>query len=130
MNPIKTTPIKTTLFGAVAGAALLMAPGTASAAPTDTFAPLLYSTCSFGQVDAALHVQAPQIAAQLDGMPEQKAQLQSLYNLPVDQRQAAVDAYFANNPDLAARAEQLSNSADGAQAAAIVQQVADTCHSY
>lgn len=123
-------PIKTTLFGAVAGAALLMAPGTASAAPTDTFAPLLYSTCTFDQVDAALHVQAPEIAGQLDGMPEQKAQLRSLYDLPVDQRQAAVDAYFANNPDLNARAEQLANSAEGDQAAAVVQQVANTCHNY
>ncbi|MBJ8340738.1 hemophore-related protein [Antrihabitans sp. YC3-6] len=122
--------LKTTLIGAMAGGVLLFAPTTASAVPTDIFDPLLDSTCNFGQIDAALHDRAPEVAAQLDQMPEQKAQLAVLFDLPVDQRRMAIDAYLAANPGMSGRAEQLANSLEAEQARPVIQSIADSCSSY
>ena len=121
---------RTILTSALAGGALLFTPVSAGADPTDIFDPVLDSTCSFDQIDAALRATAPEVAARLDAMPDQKAQLRGLYDLPVEQRRSAVDAYLAGDPNLRARAEQVANSPDAAQARSVVQQVADTCHSF
>ena len=82
--------------GLAAGAALLV-PATASADPTGMVGPLLNSSCSFAQVDAALHDQAPQMAAILDANPDQKAELKAKFDQPVEQRQAEFQQYLAQH---------------------------------
>ncbi|MGV9412985.1 hemophore-related protein [Nocardia sp. NPDC003693] len=113
--------------GALATLALALVPATASAGPLDLAAPLLNSTCSFAQVDAALHDKAPALASMLDQNPAQKAELEAKFNQPIEQRQAEFDAYVRANPEAAAQAEANPNASG---IAATIQLVADTCHNY
>lgn len=115
-----------TVAGLAAGAALLV-PGTASADPTELVAPLLNSTCSFAQVDAALHDKAPQLASILDANPDQKAELQAKFDQPVEQRRAEFQQYLAQHPDEAQRAQQDPRAAGLSRT---IQEVADSCHNY
>lgn len=115
-----------TVAGLAAGAALLV-PATASADPTGLVAPLLNSTCSFAQVDSALHDQAPQLASILDTNPDQKAELKAKFDQPVEQRQAEFQQYLAQHPDEAQQAEQDPRASGLSQT---IQQVADSCHTY
>ncbi|QLY31676.1 hemophore-related protein [Nocardia huaxiensis] len=112
--------------GALATVALALVPATASASPLDMAAPLLNSTCSFAQVDAALHDKAPALASILDQNPAQKAELQAKFEQPVEQRQAEFQAYLRDNPGVADQANANAN----AGIAAAIQQVADSCHNY
>ncbi|MEU0538656.1 hemophore-related protein [Nocardia sp. NPDC005978] len=113
--------------GALATLALALVPATASAGPLDMAAPLLNSTCSFAQVDAALHDKAPALASMLDQNPAQKAELEAKFNQPIEQRQAEFDAYVRANPEAAAQAEANPNASG---IGATIQLVADTCHNY
>ncbi|WP_067574034.1 hemophore-related protein [Nocardia acidivorans] len=113
--------------GALATVAIALAPATASASPLDLAAPLLNSTCSFAQVDAALHDKAPALASLLDQNPTQKAELEAKFNQSPAQRQAEFDAYLRDNPDAAANA---ANDPRAGGIAATIQTVADTCHNY
>ncbi|NKY84084.1 hemophore-related protein [Nocardia veterana] len=115
-----------TVAGLAAGAALLV-PGTASADPTELVAPLLNSTCSFAQVDAALHDKAPQLASILDANPDQKAELQAKFDQPVEQRRAEFQQYLAQHPDEAQRAQQDPRAAGLSRT---IQEVAGSCHNY
>ncbi|MBO0854211.1 MAG: hemophore-related protein [Nocardia sp.] len=108
------------------GAALLI-PGTATADTTTMVAPLLNSTCSFAQVDAALHAKNPQLASMLDANPNQKAQLKAKFDEPVQQRQAEFRQYLAQHPDQARQAQQDPRAGGVSQT---IQQVADSCHNY
>ncbi|MTL16633.1 hemophore-related protein [Nocardia seriolae] len=113
--------------GAVAAVALALAPATASAAPADLVAPLLNSTCSFAQVDAALHDKAPALASFLDANPDTKAELKAKFDLSPAQRQAELDQYLKDNPDAA---NQAAADPRAGGIAAAIQQVADSCHNY
>ncbi|WP_227984474.1 hemophore-related protein [Nocardia spumae] len=115
-----------TMAGLAAGAALLV-PATASADPTGLAAPLLNSTCSFAQVDAALHDKAPQLASILDANPDQKAELKAKFDQPVEQRRAEFQQYLAEHPDEAQRAQQDPRAGGMSQT---IQEVADSCHNY
>ncbi|PPJ34176.1 hemophore-related protein [Nocardia nova] len=115
-----------TAAGLAAGAALLV-PATASADPTELVAPLLNSTCSFAQVDAALHDKAPQLASILDNNPDQKAELKAKFDQPVEQRRAEFQQYLAQHPDEAQRAQQDPRAAG---LSSTIQEVADSCHNY
>ncbi|AHH15536.1 hypothetical protein NONO_c07280 [Nocardia nova SH22a] len=115
-----------TVAGLAAGAALLV-PGTASADPTGMVAPLLNSSCSFAQVDAALHDQAPQLASILDNNPDQKAELKAKFDQPVEQRRAEFQQYLAQHPEEAQQAQQDPRASGLSQT---IQQVADSCHNY
>lgn len=124
--------VRTRRFAAVAGIggaalALAFAPATASASPTDLIAPLVDSTCTFAQVDAALHAKAPALASFLDSNPDTKAKLQAEFEQTPDQRRAAIDAYLRDNPDAA---NQAASDPRASGVAAAIQQVADTCHDY
>ncbi|MCM6773054.1 hemophore-related protein [Nocardia sp. CDC159] len=121
--------ISRTRFAAAAGLTALAAllPATASADPTDELAPLLDSTCSFAQVDAALHDQAPNYAAMLDNNPNVKNQLRQLFDQPIEQRRAQVQQYLAEHPD---QVQQAENDPRAAQARQLIQQLADTCANY
>lgn len=113
--------------GAVAAVALALAPATASASPADLVAPLLNSTCSFTQVDAALHDKAPALASFLDSNPGYKAELRAKFDLSPAERQAELDRYLAENPDAA---NQAASDPRAGGIAAAIQQVADSCHNY
>ncbi|MVU79153.1 hemophore-related protein [Nocardia sp. ET3-3] len=113
--------------GAVAAVALALAPATASASPTDLVAPLLNSTCTFAQVDAALHDKAPALASMLDANPDTKAQLKAEFEQSPEQRQAQLDQYLKDNPDAA---NQAASDPRAGGIAAAIQQVADSCHNY
>lgn len=67
--------------GFAAGTALFGA-GAAYADPMGDLEPLLSSSCSFAQIDSALHQVAPDTAAQLDAAPGQKAALKNAYDQP------------------------------------------------
>ncbi|MFH5232310.1 hemophore-related protein [Antrihabitans spumae] len=130
-NPrmIRMLPAVLATSAALATGALL-APGTAVADPASAAGPLLQTTCSFDQIDAALHDRAPQVANNLDANPDRKDMLRQFFALPVDQRQAALDAYLAANPDLQAQRDQLRSGPYADQIAAKAAEIADTCHSY
>ncbi|WP_433564453.1 hemophore-related protein [Nocardia sp. CA-151230] len=113
--------------GAVAAVALALAPATASASPADLVAPLLNSTCTFAQVDAALHDKAPALASFLDQNPGYKSELQAKFALSPEQRQAELDQYLKDNPDAA---NQAAADPRAGGIAAAIQQVADSCHNY
>ena len=114
-------------LGAAAAAGAFLSPAIASAGPMETAEPLLTSTCSFTQVDAALHDQAPDLAAMLDNNPDAKAQLQAKFDQPVEQRQAEFQQYLEQNPQAAQQAQD-DPRAQGLRDT--LQQVADTCHNY
>lgn len=113
--------------GALAALAISLVPATASAGPLDLAAPLLNSTCSFAQVDAALHDKAPALASMLDQNPAQKAELEAKFNQSPAERQAEFDAYVRDNPDAA---NQAAGDPRASGIAATIQQVADSCHNY
>ncbi|MFD7846479.1 hemophore-related protein [Nocardia sp. NPDC059764] len=113
--------------GAVAAVALAFAPATASASPADLVAPLLNSTCSFAQVDAALHDKSPMLAQYLDQNPGYKAELKAKFDLSPAERQAELDQYLRDNPDAA---DQAASDPRAGGIAAAIQQVADSCHNY
>ncbi|MEU1985699.1 hemophore-related protein [Nocardia sp. NPDC019395] len=117
----------TLTVGAAAAATAFLSPAVASAGPLEMAEPLLTSDCSFAQVDAALHEQAPDLAAMLDNNPDMKAQLQSKFDQPVEQRRAELQAYLDQNPQAA---QQAQNDPQAQQLQATLQGVADSCHSY
>jgi hemophore-related protein len=119
--------LTTLTLGAAAAATAFLSPVVASASPIEMAEPLLTSDCSFAQVDAALHDQAPDLAAVLDNNPDMKAQLQSKFDQPVEQRRAELQQYIEQNPEAAQQAE---NNPRAQELRATLQGVADTCHNY
>ncbi|WP_227998386.1 hemophore-related protein [Nocardia australiensis] len=114
--------------GGIATVVVLLAPAIASADPmADLAAPLLNSDCSFAQVDAALHAEAPQLASMLDANPDQKAELQRKFDQPVEQRRAEFQSMVEQNPDAA---QQAQNDPRAPGLRDTIQTVADSCHSY
>ena len=127
MKSLTTTMIAAAGF-AVIGA--FVAPAAASADPIDLVGPLVNSTCSFAQIDAALHATAPDVAADLDQYPDRKAQLENFFSLPIAQRQSMIQMFLANNPDAAAQGEAAANGPQSADIKQKAQKIADTCHNY
>ncbi|MBH0780530.1 hemophore-related protein [Nocardia bovistercoris] len=113
--------------GAGASAVMFLGPAIAAADPTSYAAPLLNSDCTFAQVDAALHVEAPQLAAALDANPSQKAQLQAGFDQPVEQRKAQFQRLVEENPQAA---QQAQNDPRAAQFQDAINRVAATCKNY
>ena len=83
---------------------------------------LINSTCSYGQVTAALNAQAPAWASQLRNRPDMQANLQQFLALPSDQRQQQIAQQQAANPQLQAML--------AAQLGPTIVQVANTCMNY
>ncbi|MBF6269978.1 hemophore-related protein [Nocardia farcinica] len=128
MNRFRTrTRLAALTAGAAASAAVLLGTGVAAAGPLESAEPLLSTDCTFAQVDAALHAEAPELAAMLDAYPAQKAELQRRFDQPVEQRRADFQMLVEQNPDLAAQAESDPRAAQLSQALAAV---AATCHNY
>ncbi|MGQ4600292.1 hemophore-related protein [Nocardia sp. R6R-6] len=113
--------------GGFATLAVFLGPAIATAGPMDFAEPLLISDCSFAQVDAALHANAPQLAAMLDANPSQKAELRRKFDQPVEQRRAELRRAIDENPDAVREAQ---NDPRTAQLRDTIRAVAETCHNY
>lgn len=116
------------LGGLVAAGALLV-PGTASAQP-GLGGRLIETTCSFAQVDAAIHAEAPKLAERLDSHPDRKAKLQEFLGLPVDQRKQRAQQWIDKHPNARTKIEEKRNTPEGQQKIDKLRQIADTCHNY
>jgi len=112
---------------AAAAAAVFLGPAVASAGPAELAEPLLTSDCTFAQVEAALRVEAPELAQLLDANPSQKAQLQERFDQPVEQRRAEFQRLLEQNPGAADQAE---SDPRAAQLSQVLATVAATCHNY
>ncbi|GAB2515073.1 hypothetical protein GCM10027167_17030 [Nocardia heshunensis] len=107
----------------------LLIPGLASAQPANGSG-LVNTTCTYAQVDAAIHAQAPDAAAKLDADSAKQARLQELLSLPVDQRKAKVQEFINAHPDARDKMQQAQNSPEFQQKKAAMQAVVDSCHNY
>lgn len=113
-----------TVAGTILGA------GAATADPLDS--PLMNSTCTFAQIDRALHAEHPDIAAKLDAHPDRKAMLQRMYDQPIEQRKAQAQQWMNQNPDKVQKRRQWAQSHPNevAQHRAVEAELANTCHNY
>ncbi|MCX5042235.1 hemophore-related protein [Aldersonia sp. NBC_00410] len=116
----------TTAGLAVAGAFLL--PGTASAAPADN--PLLQTTCSFAQVDAAAHHVAPHLAQRLDAHPDRKAKVAQFFDKTPAERAEAAQQFLDKHPQAKQRIEDGKSHPRFGEFKDKARQIADTCHNY
>lgn len=112
---------------AIAGfavAAAFSGTGAATADPMSDLEPLLNSSCSFSQIDAALHAVSPETAAQLDAAPAQKTAIQTAYEQPGDQRRTAFQTLISQQQQMGVAA------ATNADFGPKLSQVVDTCSQY
>ena len=103
---------------------LSLGAGLASADPIT--AALATTTCSYGQITAAVNAQAPDLATMLNSRPQMQTRLQQFLALPVDQRQQRIAQAQAANPQM----QQVIASAIGQQGTQEIIQVANTCQNY
>ena len=116
-----------TTGGAALAGALFAAPS-AAADPLNN--PLLDTTCTYAQIEAAARVEAPKFAERLATKPEAQAKIQEFLALPVDQRRAKMQARIDANPELAQKIEAKKASPEGQARLQTMQRVADTCSTY
>ncbi|RDI61566.1 hemophore-related protein [Nocardia pseudobrasiliensis] len=115
-------------IGAFTTGAALFGTGIATADLIDDTQPLLTSTCSFSQIDAALHDVAPESAKRLDAAPVYKSMLQMALTQPADLRLKAFQQLEGQKklmdglmPDVDAAKPELGPALRGAAA---------MCHEY
>ncbi|MFG1796865.1 hemophore-related protein [Nocardia sp. NPDC049149] len=111
-------------IGGFSTAAALFGSGAASASLVDDMAPLLTTTCSFSQIDAAIHQVAPEAAARLDAAPIQKAALEMTISQPAEQR-AAMYKMLADNGNQVSTMDGFNP-----EAGPVMRQAAATCHTF
>lgn len=125
MSTIRTPLIAT--FAGLATAGLLFGAGTAAAEPQG---PLLDTTCSFPQFQAAAQQHAPDLAAN----PERMGKFERILNLSVEERHAKLDEKRANKPEISpekrAKWDEWKNSPEGQAKIATMKTVLDTCHQF
>lgn len=112
---------------AIATALGLVTAGPASAQPAG---PLIETTCSYAQIEAALQVEAPEASGRLAERPNAQAKIQELLALPIDQRRQRVKSFMDRNPDVASMIAQKRNTPEGQDKLIKMQRIADTCHNY
>ena len=105
----------TRLAAAAGGVALALTAG-AGIASADPLDPIINTTCSYGQVMAALNAQSPGAAAQLNASPIAQSYLRQFLASPPPQR--------------AAMAAQIQAMPQAAPYFGIVQSVAGSCNNY
>ncbi|WP_165606769.1 hemophore-related protein [Mycolicibacterium iranicum] len=121
--------VGTSAFAAVI-AATVCAVGYAPIAASQPGGPLIDTTCSYEQVDAALSVEAPRAAERLRNRPDAQAKAQALLALPVAERRAKVNEFLDRNPDVRRIIETRRDTPQGQDTVAKLQRVAQTCHNY
>lgn len=119
--------IRTTITVAALTVAIIAVP-TASALPLD--GPLIETTCTYPQIEAALRAEAPQAADKLASNPNAQNKIQQLLGLPVDQRRQRIQGFLDHNPDLARMAEEKRATPEGQEMLQQMQRVAATCPNY
>ena len=102
--------------------------GIASAEPGA--GPLIETTCSYGQLMAALQVEAPEASARLAQRPDAQAKLQEFVALPIDQRKQRVQGFLNRNPDVRAKIDERRNTPEGQAKVQMLAGIAATCHNY
>lgn len=112
--------------GAAVAGSLLTAPSAAALPPN----PLINTTCSFEQIQAAVRVEAPQFAERMAAKPEAEAKMREFLALPIDQRQARMQEKINSNPDKVAMIEEKMATPEGQERLQTMQRVADTCSTY
>jgi hemophore-related protein len=122
--------IASLIVGGFAAVAVMAGTGTSVAGPLDS--PLVNSTCTFGQIDRALHAERPDLAARLDAHPQHRAMLEQLFNQPVPQRREQIQRYMQQHPDRVAQMQRWDSAHPQAAPAraALDNQLATTCHNY
>jgi hemophore-related protein len=102
----------------------------AGADPVD--GPLINSTCSYEQIDRALRVERPDVAAKIDSDPMRKAGMQLFFSRPVPERRALVQQYLNANPGGMTRLQEWEDQhpQQVRQGRALADKVAATCHNY
>lgn len=100
----------------------------ASAGPGDN--PLIETTCSYDQLNAALEVEAPDLASELAQRPAAQAKLQAVIALPVDQRRQRLQDVLDRNPQWRDMIEQKRNTPEGQEKVVMLGRIAATCHGY
>ena len=98
--------------------------GVASAQPD--LSPLIDTTCSYSQIEAALNAQAPDLAQELSSHPQAQTKLKQFLALPIDQRRQAVQQVLASHPQWLGMIDDKAGGAEGQE----IMQVASTCHGY
>jgi len=117
------------LSGFAAGG--LLGSGPASADLIDDMTPLLTSTCSFAQIDATLHVVAPDAAARLDAAPLQKSILAFAFSQSADKRQAMFGQFAAQRQRMnAMMGSQPGGAGLPTEKSNELYKVAETCHGH
>lgn len=116
------------LVSAYAAVTALSLSAPASAQPLD--GPLIETTCSYAQLEAALQVESPTAAARLAERPDAQKKLQQLVALPVDERKVRVQSFLDRNPDVQAKIDEKRSTPEGQQKIQMLARVANTCHNY
>ncbi|MCM6776961.1 hemophore-related protein [Nocardia sp. CDC159] len=121
------TAVAALVMGAFTAGAALFGSGIASGDIIDDAKPLMTSSCSFAQVDAALHDVAPESAQRLDAAPVYKTMLQMTLSQPSDMRQQAYQQLSAGKGFMS---ELLDVSAAKPDLGPALRKAAEVCHQY
>ncbi|MFD4444149.1 hemophore-related protein [Nocardia sp. NPDC058519] len=89
-NLPERTTVRTALVIGLAALATMGTIGMAAAAPADRTHPMLDTTCSLEQIEAAALAHAPDLAAKLAQHPEHRAKLAELLSKTPEERRIAV----------------------------------------
>lgn len=119
---MKKSLLASSLVTAAAG--LSLGAGLASAAPD--LGPLVNTTCSYEQVNAALLVESPDLANELAKYSIAQNRLKQFLAAPVDQRQQIIQQAMSSYPQWQSKV----GTPEGQQYAGAVAQVAATCNNY
>jgi hemophore-related protein len=92
--------------------------------------PLVETTCSYEQLDAAARVEMPQLAAKLEQNPNAQRRIRDFLGLSVDQRKQRIREVLDRNPDWRQTIDEKRNTPEGQDKVAKLNRVADTCHGY
>lgn len=84
------------LVVALGGLAVVVPLSTGTAAAQPDLGPVVNTTCSYGQVMAALNDQRPDLARQFNTQPAAQAMLSSFLASPVSERQRTVNSLQGN----------------------------------
>lgn len=123
---MRTTIVTASALAALTAATLTMP--AASALPLD--GPLIQTSCTYPQLEAALRAEAPRAADRLAANPGAQNRVQELLGLPVDQRRERIQGFLDRNPDMARIAEERRATPAGQEMMARMERVAQTCPNY
>ncbi|MCP9275910.1 hemophore-related protein [Mycolicibacterium arenosum] len=121
-------PVYTALAAPLAAAAVVLVP--MSAATAEPAGPLIETTCSYEQLDAALRIEAPQVADRLAQNPTAQQRVRDFLALPVDQRRDRVQDVLARNPDWQQKIDEKRGTPEGQQKIDTMNRIATTCPGY